>query len=278
MAILITPMPYTSTKRFELLPFLVQGVESLWALLCWKVRMFTLLGIDFSINASTVALPVFLFACCGLDWTVAIYLLVVVATILIHEIGHAIGGYLVGNPAREIVLIACGGYTIPTEDPGATAGDALMSVFGPLANALTCLLLTILESLLFGGTPGGWLKVLLMEVMGMCPVTDGMPELFDIMAFMAKFNLYVLLFNLIPAFPLDGGRVLRWFSGCFLTPIAAARLTMFVSRACALVIAIQGVIKDVVLDRDFLDLGVLALVVAWIWFGSLAEVWRTEEA
>ncbi len=266
-----------STFKSVMLQYVVRATEYLEWLLCKKARLFDLCGIEFSLNCSAILLPAVLVASCGLDWFSVMLTFGAALSILLHEIGHAIGGHLVGNPAKEIGLIACGGYTILTKVPGATARDALISAFGPLANALVVIALVLLETLIFGLTPWKWACILLYQMLGDGPYMGFMPSFFHVINALAIINTYMLLFNLLPAFPLDGGRVFRCIAGRFLSPLSAASVTMFVARVLACAIAIRGVIIDFVLDRDIFDLFFMILAAVWIWYGSIAEVWRTEQ-
>lgn len=267
-----------TTVKSVMLQYAARATEYIEWLFSKKVRMFELCGIEFSLNCSVILLPVMLVASCGLNWFTVILAFGAALSILLHEIGHAIGGHIVGNPATEIGLIACGGYTILTKDPGATAGDALVCAFGPLANALAVLATVIAESCIFGLSPIKWLQILLLQFFGDCPSLHFMPDSFSIFNSFAIINMYMLLFNLVPAFPLDGGRCFRVLAERFMPPLTAATVTMFVARVLACAIAIRGVITDLILDRDIFDLGFMIVVAVWIWYGSIAEVWRTEQA
>lgn len=276
MARSIMPEPCPSVQRVDTLPHFAWWVELFWALFFRKAKAFNLLGIDCSVNASVVVLPTIVFAYGGFGWNMVMYLLGMMVSLLLHEIGHAFGGFLVGNPAREICLTGFGGYTILSNLPGATGKDALISVFGPLTNAILVVIVTCVEANLFGLTPLKWFQILFHQVFGNCPSMHFMPESYFIINSFAIFNLYVVMFNLLPAFPLDGGRVVRWFLGIFLCSSTAAVATMFVSRACACIMVVFAVITDIVLDRNPIDFFYLILIAAWVWLGSLAEVWRTE--
>ena len=265
-----------STIKAVIIQYALRAMKYLEWFFSKNVRMFELCGIEFSLNGSAILLPATFFASCGLNWFTVGLVLAVASSLLIHEIGHAIGGYVVGNHAKEISLIACGGYTILTRLPGATAKDAIISAFGPLANALVVIAMVFLETLIFGLAPWKWICILIYQMFGDGPNMDFMPSFFHIMNTLTIINTYMFLFNLIPAFPLDGGRVFRVIVGRFMAPITAAKVTMFVSRACACMIVIHAVIPDVVRDWDPFDSCFLIVVAAWIWFGSMAEIWRTE--
>ena len=266
-----------STFKSAMLKHAARVTEYLEWLLSKKIRMFELCGISFSLNCSAILLPATFFASCGLNWFTVGLVLAVASSLLIHEIGHAIGGYVVGNHAKEISLIACGGYTVLTKFPGATAKDAIISASGPLANALVVMAMVLLETLIVGLTPFKWICILIYQMFGDGPYMDFMPSYFHIINMLTIVNTYIFLFNLMPAFPLDGGRVLRFIVGQFMAPLTAAKVTMFLSRVFACMVFLYAVKADLVCDWDPFDFCFLILVAAWIWFGSKAEVWRTED-
>lgn len=251
-------------------------MDYLGALLCKKVKMFELFGIEFFLNSSVIAIPIILAFSGGFSWGVVIYVLGIAASILLHEMGHALGGYIVGNPAKEISLIACGGYTIFSRNPGVTAKDAFMSFAGPMTNGLVCSLIIWIEIALWGGTFGEWVHVLLSQVFGKDLSTDELPLSFVMMNAIAIVNAYMLLFNLLPAFPLDGGRIFRWFSGCFMSSQKAAFTTMLVARLLACLIVGRSIMMDLIGEFSPFNLGIMVLIAVWIWWGSKTELWRTK--
>ncbi len=266
-----------ATVKSVMLQHAARAMDFLAWLISREIRMFELLGIEFSLNSTAILLPVIIVAYLGLDWRVPILVLGVAASILLHEMGHAIGGYIVGNHAKRIGLIACGGYTLFEEPPGARAKDALISLFGPLTNAMVVIALMLAEARLFGFTALKWFRILLFQVFDDYPSIRFLPDSFFVFNALAMTNIYMFLFNLVPAFPLDGGRCLRVFTGLFLPPRTAANVTMVVARALACAIVVRGVIIDLILDFDIFDMFFMILAAVWIWCGSTAEVWRTEQ-
>ena len=266
-----------TTVKSAVLQNAARAMDYLAWLISREIRMFELFGIEFSLNSTVILLPVIMVAYLGLDWHVPILVLGAAASILLHEMGHALGGYIVGNHAKKIGLIACGGYTLFEEPLGTTAEDALIGLFGPLANAMAVIALMMAEASLFGCTSLKWLKILLFQVFDEYPSIRFLPDSFFIFNALAMTNMYMFLFNLVPAFPLDGGRCLRVLAGRFLPPLTAATATMFVARVLACAIVVRGVIIDLMLDFDIFDMLFMILVAVWIWFGSAAEVWRTEQ-
>jgi Zn-dependent protease len=111
------------------------------------------------------------------------------ACILLHELGHAVVGRARGMRIRGITLFLFGGVAELEGEPASAATEFLMAIAGP---AVSVVLGVVFAVLTWAGYSGGW-----------------QPPLVVILSFLALINFVVLAFNLIPAFPLDGGRVLR---------------------------------------------------------------------
>lgn len=111
------------------------------------------------------------------------------ASILIHEVCHAIVARRSGVPMNGITLFIFGGVAEMEEEPQQAHSELLIAVAGPLA---TVVLVVILH-------PLAWL----MARQHFSVITTA------IVSYLATINLVLLVFNIIPAYPLDGGRVLR---------------------------------------------------------------------
>ena len=244
-----------------------------------RFRIGRFFGICFSMSYSVVAVPIALAAYSGsnsrLFFAMLAFCMGIAASILLHELGHALGGYVVGNPAKEICLLICGGYTTFLRNPGVTTKDAVMSLSGPLANGLVCGLIIWIECCQWNGSFGEWAYLLLSQVLGDNISTDELPFSFVMLNSIALVNAYMLVFNMLPAFPLDGGRVFRWFVGCFLPSQKAAFATMLVARMLACLLVGWSIMTDLIVEFNPFNFCVIALVALWIWYGSKAELWRT---
>jgi Zn-dependent protease len=115
--------------------------------------------------------------------------LVFFGCILLHELGHAVVARSQGIPIRGITLFLFGGVAEMTDEPTSAKGEFLMAIAGPLVSVALAIGLGVLAVVGYGG---GWPHPLVI-----------------ILSYLSFINLLVLAFNLIPAFPLDGGRVLR---------------------------------------------------------------------
>lgn len=109
--------------------------------------------------------------------------------ILLHEWGHALVARSRGMPVRGITLFLFGGVSELGDEPASASTEFLMAIAGPIVSFVLGIGFALLA---WAGYHGSW-----------------SPPLVMILGYLAFINLLVLAFNLIPAFPLDGGRVLR---------------------------------------------------------------------
>lgn len=128
-------------------------------------------------------------------WKVAEYL-ALFAIVTLHEFGHSLACRQVGGNAERIVLWPLGGvaYVDPPQRPGATLWSIAA---GPLVNV-------VLVPVLFG----------LMLVGGSAGLAETSPDASAWLGMVFTINVVLLVFNLLPVYPLDGGQILRsllWF-------------------------------------------------------------------
>ncbi len=172
----------------------------------WSIPVGRLFGIEIRIHLTFVFLLVFLWstAAATQDATAALRVLglvgIIFCSVVLHELGHALVARGSGIPAKGIILLPIGGITILDEahaipDPiNAWKRDIRIAVAGPLVNLCIAGLSALV---LFAAIPGFSLTAR--------PLLDPRALLRSIV----WANLYLGLFNLLPAYPMDGGRALR---------------------------------------------------------------------
>lgn len=136
------------------------------------------------------------------------------ASILLHELGHSLVGQRLGVRVRSITLFVFGGVAQLESEPRRPRDEILIALAGPLVSvAVGGIFVAFAAGLRSAG--GTWE-----------PAAEGL-------AWLGRINLVLAVFNLVPGFPLDGGRVLRgivWgVTGSFerATEVAAASGSLF---------------------------------------------------
>ena len=119
------------------------------------------------------------------------FVLSVFGCVVLHELGHALAARRYGVPTADITLLPIGGVAAPA-DPRASGQELVVALAGPAVNV------AIVAGLLLAGVR---------------PYVDPSNNDFLVHArFLPKLlvvNAFLVAFNLMPAFPMDGGRVLR---------------------------------------------------------------------
>lgn len=193
----------------------------------WSFRLVTLAGIRIEVHVT------FLLMVAGLAlfqsnsnpvWLTVSELLLMFACVLLHELGHALAARRYGIPTREIVLLPIGGVARLERMPEKPSQEVVVALAGPGVNVI---LATGIGAALvaLGVTPEQAIE----------RADKGMLE------FLLFANLAMLLFNLIPAFPMDGGRVLRAVLAMTMPYARATRIAAQVGQGFALLFAVAGV-------------------------------------
>lgn len=143
----------------------------------------------------------------------------VLASIVLHELGHALVALRTGLRVREIVMLPIGGVAAIERMPAGARGEIAIAAAGPAVSFLLALALGAADPIL---------------------ARSGFPALAVLADFASRANYLLALFNLIPSFPMDGGRIFRAVLAPFLGRLLATRLAAFVGRAFAVVIGLAA--------------------------------------
>jgi Zn-dependent protease/CBS domain-containing protein len=170
--------------------------------------------------------------------------------VLLHEFGHSLVAQRLGLEIRSITLLPIGGISNLESLPEKPADEVKITVAGPLVNV-------VLAPIFFG-------VGLLLGAVPRVP-TDlftGIGSVGQFFFYLGYLNVVLAVFNLLPAFPMDGGRLLR---GLLATRLGAVRATDIASRVGQLFAVAFFLIG--LLSGNFL----LLLIAVFIFFGATGE-------
>ncbi len=163
----------------------------------------------------------------GLLVTVALFTLV-----LLHELGHSVAAMAYGIGVRDITLLPIGGVARLEQMPEKPIQEFVVAVAGPAVNIILAI---ILAPVVFGLTSAGSEPFVVTMRSG--------AGFLGLLTFLLTANVSLALFNLLPAFPMDGGRIFRALLGLFLDFERATSLAVIVGRVVAVGLGIFGVIN-----------------------------------
>ncbi|HMO82517.1 MAG TPA: site-2 protease family protein [Pyrinomonadaceae bacterium] len=224
-----------------------------------QIKLGRILGIQIGLHYSWLIIAVLIslslaahFSAQNPDWGFGIIWLMAISTailffaaIVVHELSHAAVALRNGLPVRAITLFALGGVAQIEKEPQSAKVEFWMAIVGPITSAVIGI---------------GFLT--LATFLGWTPATDAATPLMAMMVWLGYINIALAVFNMIPGFPMDGGRVLRaviwWITG---NPGRATRGASIAGQVIAFIFIIGGLIGF------FRGLGFGGLWIAFIgWF------------
>ncbi len=181
----------------------------------------------------------------GLVFVIAIF-----GCIVLHELGHALMARRFGIRTRDITLLPIGGIARLERMPTEPVQEWLVAMAGPAVNAAIAAIVAL------------WLAST-----GAFPVMA--PQSIEEVSLAEKLmwvNVMLLVFNLLPAFPMDGGRALRALLAIRLPYLRATRIAAGLGQAMALLFGALGLFAN----------PFLVFIALFVWIGAAAEVSMVE--
>jgi Zn-dependent protease len=182
----------------------------------WSINLFRIRGIMISLHSSFLLLLAYVCydgwqsaGAQGLWWSAAIFLAFFVCVVL-HELGHSFTAMRFGIGVRRILLMPIGGMAQFERIPRKPSEELLITLAGPSVNFVIAGVL--------------WLALRLVA---------SESTLTDAAGILLEANLFMGLFNLLPAFPMDGGRILRAILATRTSYLKATYRAMIVGRIVA---------------------------------------------
>jgi Zn-dependent protease/CBS domain-containing protein len=210
----------------------------------WSIPVGRVFGVDVRIHLTFFILPMFIF------WTEyaahqgsangprdLALVGIILASVVAHECGHIFAARRVGLIPKAVILLPLTGVALYDESrveklqPAGSVWkrDVRLAVIGPLLSvALACLTAVVVVA--SGHGTDLWKWPFLQAGKLSCSLVWA--------------NLYLAIFNLMPAYPLDGGRILRAFLSRKLDAASATRRAVSISNAIAMVLMLAGLFSD----------------------------------
>lgn len=203
----------------------------------------------------------------GLRWGTALLAsLLFFASVLAHELAHSLMAIAQGVPVRKITLFLFGGVANIQRDPPSPRAEFLITIVGPITS--------ILLGVLFLGLAG-----VLAGQLTVPPDPGTLIAQFDpltiLLGWLGVINIILGVFNLVPGFPLDGGRILRSILWAITDNLRrATRWASLVGQAVAWLMIVAGIAMVFGFQIPFFGSGLIGgLWLAFIgWFLNTAAV------
>jgi Zn-dependent protease len=223
----------------------------------WSLRIATIAGIAVKIHAT------FLILLAWVGWvhwqqqgtSAAVvagigFILLLFACVVLHELGHALMARRFGIPTRDITLLPIGGVARLERMPEDPRQELWVALAGPAVNVV------------IAGALLAWLVVSRTAA----PLAElgvvGGPLAERLLAV----NVFLVAFNLIPAFPMDGGRVLRALLAMKLGHVRGTRIAAGIGQGVALVFGLVGLVTN----------PFLVFIALFVWIGAAQESHATQ--
>lgn len=218
----------------------------------WSWRIGRLAGIDVYMHATFLLLLAWVgvsFYMPRGDWldviTGIILVVAIFSIVVMHELGHALSARRYGIRTRDITLLPIGGVARLERMPDDPRQELVVALAGPAVN------------------------VALAGVLGLAILATGLP--FDrghllrmdgsLVTQLFWVNIAMIVFNLIPAFPMDGGRVLRALMAMRMDYVTATRVAASIGQGIALVFGFIGLFGN----------PFLVFIALFVWMGASSE-------
>lgn len=178
-----------------------------------------------------------------------IFILVLFTIVVLHEFGHAMTAKRFGIQTRDITLLPIGGVARLVRMPEDPKQELAVALAGPAVNMLLAVLFFAVLAMAnqFSST---------QESLGEF-ARGGGHFLWDLV----KINLILAVFNLLPAFPMDGGRVLRALLATRMNHVRATAIAAKIGQVMALLFGIAGLFGN----------PLLILIAVFVWMGAAQE-------
>lgn len=171
--------------------------------------------------------------------------------VVLHEFGHALTAKKFGINTRSITLLPIGGLASLKKIPEHPKQEFLVAIAGPAVNVLIAIVLAFFVPV---ETFTGMEAEALEEELSMVSADN-------FLFYLLTANIALVLFNLIPAFPMDGGRIFRALLSMKMGRIKATQIAASLGKFLALAFFLFGLFYGIL----------LSVIAVFVWFGAHSE-------
>jgi len=200
----------------------------------WSVNIGSIAGTVIRIHVTFVFFLIWIFVASYLSagpdaaWSALGFVVLLFMCVLAHEFGHILTARRFGVQTPDVTLLPIGGVARLERIPEKPSEEFLIAIAGPLVNVA----ITIVLVLLAGAD---------LSSQHLATLEDSKIALVDRLA---SVNLFLALFNMIPAFPMDGGRVFRALLASRFGYVRATEIAAAIGQAVAFVFGFVGLFAN----------------------------------
>ncbi|MGB9601518.1 MAG: site-2 protease family protein, partial [Limisphaerales bacterium] len=198
----------------------------------WSIRIARVAGIDVKIHITFILFLLWIgftyYTLGGAGAAVdgVIFVLALFGCVLLHEFGHAIAARSFGIRTPDITLLPIGGVARILRIPEKPHQELIMALAGPAVNFIIA----------------GFLVFILGRQIDIEYLEELDKPGIELLGKLATVNIMLAIFNLIPAFPMDGGRILRSLLAMTMNYSRATQIAAWIGQGLAFVFALVGLV------------------------------------
>ena len=179
-----------------------------------------------------------------------VFILTIFACVVLHELGHALTAKKYGIKTRDIILLPIGGVARLEKMPDKPIQELWVALAGPAVNVVIAI---VLSAFLYISNS--------FASVNQPTLTSG-----SLIERIIAVNIFLVVFNMIPAFPMDGGRVLRALLAARMEYTKATQFAATLGQGIALLFGIAGLFFN----------PLLVFIAVFVWIGAAQETRMTQ--
>ncbi len=197
----------------------------------WSFKVGSILGIPLNVHVTFVLLLILVYFVGGSVIGAGgiqgvIFVILVFGSVVFHELSHSIVARHYGIRVDDITLLPIGGVARMADTPEKPVQEIIIAAAGPAASLFLAFILWFIADIF-----GSGVTLSDMSIQG------------GLLAELTAVNFILAIFNLLPAFPMDGGRILRGFLGLYLSPYSATRIAVGIGQVFAIAMFFLGILS-----------------------------------